>query len=325
MSEEKIEGKRVLLIDGYNIFYQMFQKHSAKDQNGEPIGGFIGSLNFVQKTLDKLKCNECYVIYDGVDAGRRRRSQYSKYKDKRGRKSRSTCVTINDEIKEHINNEQNQLISLFQTLKQLPVKLVAIPHFEADDVIAYVCQSNPNNQYIIASSDKDYLQLVRDNVWVWSPIKEILFTPEVFKSHYEMSPENYLYLRTAVGDPSDELGGIKGVGEKTIKELLPQIKENTYEDFWQFWDDIDKLDNTKKKTVKILKESKEQLHLMYKLMSLSRDNLNLSAIEILQQQLEEQKDKGFSKIGFKLYSIKHKLVNHIKNYDVWIRPFTILK
>lgn len=315
--------ERILYIDGYNLFYRMTNKHSAKDSNAQPIGGFVGSVNSLQKMVQKFSPTIVYYIFDGVDAGRRRRSLYSGYKDKRGKTNRSTAVKLNDELTEYINNEQYQISLLFDCLKKLPVKLVAIDSYEADDIIAYLVSENQDKLNIIASTDKDYLQLVNENTYVWSAQKEVLITPTELVEKYNVIPENFAYMRSVVGDPSDKLKGIKGIGEKDLFKLMPELRTVHYPDFWKFWEAVMQIEGDSK-TVKKLKEGKDDALLMYRLMQLKEIQPSLSAIEMLQHQISLQQNKSFSKLTFKIYCIKNNVESILKNYDSWVRPFVTM-
>lgn len=315
--------ERILYIDGYNLFYRMMNKHSAKDTNAEPIGGFIGSVNALQKYVAKFNPTTVYYVFDGIDAGRRRRSMFSGYKDKRGKTNRSTAVKLNDELTEYTNNEQYQISLLFDCLKRLPIKLIAIDSYEADDIIAYLVSENQQHLNIIASTDKDYLQLVNDNTYVWSAQKEVLITPTDLTEKYNIIPENFIYMRTIIGDASDKLKGVKGIGEVDLFKLLPALRTTPYADFWKFWEAIEEIEG-ESKTVKKLKEGKDDALMMYRLMCLKDIQPSLPAIEMLRHQIKQQDNKSFSKLTFKLYCIKNNVESVLKNYDNWVRPFVTI-
>lgn len=312
-----------LYLDGYNLFYRMYQKHAAKNSNGDPIGGFIGSVNELQRLVAKFMPTEIYYIFDGVDAGRRRRSLYSGYKDKRGKTNRTTAVKLNDELTEFVNNEQQQMQLLFQFLQKLPIKLIAVDSYEADDIIAYLVEQNQDKLNIIASTDKDYLQLVNDNTYVWSSQKKVLITPTELVEKYNIIPQNFVYMRAVVGDTSDKLKGIKGIGEKDLFKYLPNLRTTPYPDFWKFWEDVEKIEDSGKTSAK-LKKGKDDALLMYRLMCLKDIQPSLPALTSLNQQIELQKNKGFSKLSFKVYCLKNNIESVLKNYDVWIRPFVTI-
>lgn len=318
--------ERILLIDGYNIYYQHFAKNAAKDKNGEPIGGFVGCVNTIQQLAEKLKATKVIVVFDGVNAGFRRRNIYPGYKDKRGRKSRQLSLQLSDEQVIHLNNEDKQMYDLIETLQQLPVVLMTVPYYEADDVIAYLVKKYENDTTIVVSTDKDYLQLTENkNCFVYSPQKKILFDAKMVSEVYGLPIENFLYLRTIVGDSSDQLKGVKGLKQESLYHILPQITKEPIPSLEAFIHMIEELEDSKSKKQKQLKESKETVLLMYKLMKLTPDYISLTGSAIIDGLLKEQENKTFNKFRFLQFSNKNSLCNYMKpTYDIWARVFFFL-
>jgi DNA polymerase I len=316
---------KILIVDGFNLFYQMFAVYKASDKNGEPVGGFVGFINNLQRLITKFTPQKVVVVFDGPSAGERRRQVFRDYKGKRARKKRYSIFDHGDGDKEEVDNEQQQLISVYNALKHLPVEVYMLPFYEADDIIAYLCDKNPEYTKIISSNDRDYYQLINADTFVWAAQKKILYSRDIVEAEYKVLCENFLYMRTITGDTSDKLIGVKGVGTKTLLEKLPSISTQAFHSFEEFWNAIEEIDAGKSKTLQKLKESKSEALTMYKLMRLDYTCLNLRAIELLERQVEEQTIKPFSKINFKRYCIKEGLEQHIKNFDLWVRPFLFLK
>lgn len=312
---------KVLYIDLFNVFYQCFQTFQANDANGDPMGGYIGSLMQIQKYAEKFTPHKIVVVVDGPNSNARRRAIFPDYKGKRNRKKRFSIVEMGDE-KVEVDNEQEQLRLLFEFMKLLPINVVCVPGYEADDIIAYLVNKNQEDINIICTTDKDYYQLITKNTFVWSPIKKILFNEELILSQLEVIPHNFTFVRCIVGDTSDKLPGIKGIGKPTLLEKIPQLKTQPFDNFEQFWEEVEKLEDESKKGVK-LKENKEQAHLMYRLMKLDYMCLAQKGIEQLYQQLETP--KAFSKISLKMFCIKQHIEPYIKNFDAWVRPFSFVK
>lgn len=312
-----------LLVDGFNLFYSNYYVNTTLDRNSDPIGGFVGFLTQLQKLIVKFTPQKVVVVFDGPQAGLRRRSLYKDYKGKRPIKSRFVDVQLNDDWKEKVSNEQEQLKLLFSFLKQLPIQLLIIPYYEADDVIAYLVRKNSSFYNVISSSDKDYFQLVDENTVVYATTKKTLFDESLVKEKYLVSPKNYLYLRTITSDDSDNLKGVKGVGEKTVFKVLREITERDYTDFNDFYSSIEKLPKGSV-IVEKLKSGREQAKLMYKLMCLTDCPLNLRAMEHLTSQIKEHEGQAFSKMMLKTYCIHEQVLQYIKDYDNWVRPFVFL-
>lgn len=315
---------KILYVDGFNLWYQMLAIFKASDSNGEPIGGFIGFVTQLQRLVAKFNPQKVVVVFDGPNAGQRRRSIFKDYKGKRGKKKRFSVMDFGDGDKVQVDNEQEQLRMLIDFLKFLPVDLVVVPYYEADDVIAYLVNKNPEYMSIINTNDKDYYQLINKDTFVWAPQKKTLYNEALVLAKHEVIPSNFVYMRCIVGDSSDKLIGIKGIGQDTLLEKIPQLKTQPFASFEEFWAEIDKLEDDSKLGKK-LKENKAQAFLMYGLMKLDYTCMNQRGIEILNSQLEDSSAKGFSKVGLKMYCIKQHIESHIKNFDLWIRPFNFMK
>jgi 5'-3' exonuclease len=115
-----------------------------------------------------------------------------------------------------------QIVRLIDYLKCLPVDLVVIDKVEADDVIGYLTRQFTEQVYIL-STDQDYLQLVSDRVFVFSPIKKIIYDPATVIKEYGIPPHNFLTHKIIVGDKGDNVPGVKGIAAKTLVKLFPSI------------------------------------------------------------------------------------------------------
>jgi len=315
----------ILYIDGFNLFQANYHANSAQDTNGEPIGGFIGTLIQIRNLIYKFSPHKVFVVFDGPDAGLRRRILHKEYKSKRKAKKRATSVSFGDD-KERIdvNNETEQLEKLFAALRILPLQVISIPFYEADDVIAYMVLRTPLNRSIIVSNDKDYLQLVNEKVSVYQFSKKRLMGLQKIEEEFGINPYNIIYFRSIIGDTSDELSGVKGIGPDTVKKISA-FKERKFDSFMDFWSEIDKLEDTKSKKLKLLKESQKQALLMYQLMRLDETSINQRAIDLLKVQIEQQLNKNFSSVAFRTFCIKNKLNLQLKNIDDWLSTFFRLK
>jgi len=186
----------VLHIDGYNLFLANFHACRDLDENGEPNGGMIGFLKQLKNLVYKLNPHKIIITFDGPNAGFRRRQLHKEYKGKRPAKVRSIGIDMGEEERKDyikISNDNKQLSDLFEFLKRMPVNLLVVPYYEADDVIAYLVKKNKGWNNIIVSNDKDYLQLLEDNVKVYQFSKNILVTKENLEELYGVKKDNFLF------------------------------------------------------------------------------------------------------------------------------------
>jgi 5'-3' exonuclease len=121
-----------------------------------------------------------------------------------------------------------QMHRLVEYLQCLPVTLISIDKVEADDIISYLAQgfASKGNKATIVSSDKDFLQIVSENIEVYSPIKKKTYTPSEVLAELGTIPQNYLILKALLGDDSDNLSGIKGLGPKTVFSEFSSIVDD---------------------------------------------------------------------------------------------------
>lgn len=216
---------RYMLIDGLNLFFRNFSAINAVNPNGAHIGGlggFFRSLGYLIKTI---KPTHIYIPFDGMGSSDPRKNLISEYKGNRNHK-RITNWDVFDNLEEEDNSKVNQMARVVQYLKQLPIKVTSIPKIEADDVISYMATEltdKTDNKVFIVSSDKDYLQLCNEQISVFRPIEKRFWTAVTIKEKLNIPPENFIIYKVLMGDNSDNLTGIKGLGEKKLYKLFPEI------------------------------------------------------------------------------------------------------
>ena len=124
-----------------------------------------------------------------------------------------------------------QLLRVQEYLECLPVTQLQMEKLEADDIMAYIAKQSSYSKVkkcTIISSDKDFLQLVDDTVEVYAPVKKKTFTKDNIFEELKVLPENYNIVKALLGDNSDNLKGVKGLGIKTIVAEFPKLlKEET--------------------------------------------------------------------------------------------------
>lgn len=115
------------------------------------------------------------------------------------------------------------MLRLIDYLKQLPINISIIDKLEADDIIGYLAPKF--DQSIIMSADQDFLQLCSDNIQVYSPIKKKFYGPKEVFDEYGLWPQNFINYKILMGDTSDNLPGVKGLGPKKLFKLFPELAE----------------------------------------------------------------------------------------------------
>lgn len=217
-------NEHVLIIDAMNTFIRNFTMINLMNPQGSHVGGLVGflkSLGFLTRTFDPTRV---VVVFDGPGSTAARKTINSDYKANR-QINRITNWEMYDNKDQEYASMSAQIERLIEYLHMLPVDLLAINKAEADDVIAYIAKEYDKSKITIVSSDKDFFQLINDRVHVYSPIKKQIFTPTEVVQDMEVIPENYLIIKALLGDHSDNLAGVKGLGIKGILKHFPRLAD----------------------------------------------------------------------------------------------------
>ncbi len=214
--------KKVLLIDGLNMFIRSYIVNPTLDRHGNPIGGCIGFLKSLQKVCRKFDPQEVIVAWDGHEGSQRKRALNKEYKEGRS-PIRFNRRLIELDPAEQVKNKAYQLIRLMEYLNELPIIQITIDFVEADDVIAYGVQHPYYKDWgkVIVSSDKDFFQLCDDRTSIYRPIQDKIVTKQSILDEFKIHPNNFALARAIAGDSSDNLPGVAGIGLKTVAKRFP--------------------------------------------------------------------------------------------------------
>ena len=218
----------ILIIDAMNMLIRSFSLLKAMNPSGHHIGGLVGfmrSLGYVTRIFDPTRV---VVVWDGKGGSTNRKNIDPNYKAQRAT-SRITHWGLYDTKAEETEALIGQLLRTQDYLECLPVQQIMMEKLEADDIIAYIAKrasvSNVKKCTII-SSDKDFLQLVDDTVEVYAPVKKKTFTESNIFEELKVLPENYNIVNALLGDNSDNLPGVKGLGIKTLIKEFPKLHKD---------------------------------------------------------------------------------------------------
>jgi len=222
-------NSRVLILDGTNSFIRSYCAVPSMDDDGNHVGGMVGFLKSLGLAIRTFKPTRCIIVFDGKGGSQRRRKVYPQYKANRKppiRLNRAYDMTTEEQDRE---NMKWQLVTLIQMLECLPVTIFALDNVEADDVIAYLSQivTQEGGDSIIYSTDKDFFQLAASNVKIYNPVKKKTFSEDVILEDYGIHPKHFHFFRALDGDKSDNIDGIKGVGEASVRKYIPEITDPT--------------------------------------------------------------------------------------------------
>ena len=310
--------ERVLFIDGLNLFFRNFAMLNIVNQQGVHVGGLGGFIRSLGTLINAIQPTSMYIIFDGENSSMNRKNVLSEYKAGR-HQSRITNWEIFENVGDEHDAKIDQIVRLIDYLKCLPVKTIALDKVEADDIIAHlatkITQDNDNSRAFIVSSDKDFIQLVNNRICVYRPIEKDYYTPETVINKFKVLPENFILYKVLMGDSSDKVPGIKGLGEKKLHKLFPELSQRKLT-----LDDIIEIAGEKHKEHVIYSRvvfEEDNLRKNYKIMDLHNPMVDDLEKKYLNEQIEANPPVLNSKAFLTFYQ-EDGLRHLIKNPEFWI-------
>ncbi|MFI7007936.1 DNA polymerase I [Streptomyces sp. NPDC050145] len=245
-----------MLMDGHSLAYRAFFALPAENfttATGQPTNAIYGFASMLANTLRDEAPTHFAVAFD-VSRKTWRSEEFTEYKANRSKTP--------DEFK-------GQVELIGELLDAMHTPRFAVDGFEADDVIATLATQAEAEGFevLIVTGDRDSFQLVSDHVTVLYPTKGVSeltrFTPEKVQEKYGLTPSQYPDFAALRGDPSDNLPGIPGVGEKTAAKWINQ--------FGSFAELVERVDEVKGKAGANLREHLDAVKLNRRLTEMVRD------------------------------------------------------
>jgi len=214
---------RLFLVDGSAyIFRAFFAIPPLTNSAGLPTNAIFGFTNILLKFLKQYQPEYVAVA---LDAGRVtfRNEMFSDYK---GNRPEAPADLI------------PQFPYFRKVLDALNVPLLELPGYEADDIIATLCQrlSDQNCELVVVSSDKDLMQLVTNGIKLLDSAKDRWIGRDEVKEKFGVTPDQVIEVMGLMGDAVDNIPGVKGIGEKTASALIQQF--GTLENLYEHLDDV---------------------------------------------------------------------------------------
>ena len=212
--------QNTLLVDGNALFKTGF--FGAKDEyngSGVHIGGLYQFITILRKVLSEDLYHRVYVFWDGNFSGKLRYELYEPYKSGRGKDYKNGTQPIDE-------SELKQRKLIWEYLNDMYIRQLKHEVIEGDDFIAYYCLTKkPNEKITIVSNDRDMSQLINSDVRIYFLDLKVYVDSSNYSSYFCHHQENSVLLKTIIGDTSDSIKGIKGVGEQTMLTLFPELKD----------------------------------------------------------------------------------------------------
>ena len=286
--------KKIILVDGNNL---MFRSYYATAYSGSimrnskdfPTNALYGFVSMINKIIDEEKPEYMAVAFD---IGKNfRKDKYQDYKA--GRHETPQDLKLQMPVAREI-------------LDKMGIKHFELEPYEADDIIgtlAKMADNDPDFDATVVSSDRDLLQLISDvvDVKLLKQKGHIRYNPQTFYEDYKIAPINIIDLKALAGDSSDNIPGVKGVGEKTALTLLQ--KYTTLENIY------DHIDEIKGKLQEKLINDKDNAFFSKEIATIYRDvPLNIKDLEDITYE------KNFNKDLYDLF-VELEFYSFIKNSE----------
>ena len=208
--------KKLLLVDGNSIinrsFFALAGRGNLTAPDGTPTGALNTFLNTLYKFIDEVKPTHLCTLFD-VREKTFRHDMYDGYKAKRKGMPDELAV---------------QMPLLKETLDAMHLVRLELPGYEADDLIGTLARQGESAGFsvYILSGDKDDFQLIDNNTVVLMPVNKLgktsteIYDLEALLARYQLTPDEFITLKSLMGDPSDNIPGVRGIGEKGAIELV---------------------------------------------------------------------------------------------------------
>lgn len=249
------------LIDGNSLLFRAYYGvHSRLTRaDGTPTGAVYGFFNMLLPILASAKPDDSFVCIFDASRISFRQDIYPEYKANRS-ETPADLVTQSYMVREGV--------------AAMGIPVLCIPGVEADDVIATLARENCTTADAtrIITSDKDLMQLVSDCVFLYDGMKQKeIRTPEVFEK-FGVGPDKVIDVQSLMGDSSDNVPGVPGIGPKKASELI-----NQFGSLDELYTNLDKITN--ERTRNLLQENKDKAYISKKLVTLKTD-VDLSGLKI---------------------------------------------
>jgi DNA polymerase-1 len=233
-------GRTLYLIDGHSLLYRSFYAiQRLSTSTGFPTNAIYGFLTTLRKLLAEAKPGYLAVVFDAPGA-KARTEVYKDYKAHR--------KPMPDDL-------QKQIPKLKEVLAAFKIPVLEDEAYEADDVLGSLARRAKEEKFrtVIVSTDKDLLQLVGPEVQVLNPVKEVLLDEAKVREFFGAAPSQVVDVLSLWGDPSDNVPGVPGIGEKTAKSLVAE-----YGSLDALLENLEKIKNPRvRETIKANREALE--------------------------------------------------------------------
>lgn len=299
---EKENKQKILIADGNNLGWMAFGI-TPLTFKGERVEAIYVGLNMIRSYLKEFNPNKFYLVWDGGrDA--KRLHLYPEYKQR-------TKELTEDEFQER-SKFFGQLKKLQDVMKLLGVVQYRVKGCEADDIIFNLLDKEA--ECVVVSTDKDFYQLLEnDNVAVYNPVKKQMIRAKEVEEKYSIPVSYFIDYKSLMGDPSDNLPGVKGIGTKWATWLINNVLMEGAK--------YDELTSAQIRVVNLLFNGLKTFDLMKQLIRLKEIDSNR-----IEKGKFEDRPTAVAKLQERGVQIcqEYGFESHQKSFPNFIRPFEML-
>ncbi len=326
---------RTLLVDCSYLLKRSF--NGAKDSYTKAgfMGGLYGFLTKVRQLIKENQINKTVIMWDGENGGIDRYLIDPKYKSNRLDKSWHQPIELTEEeIKKEREKRESilhQKVKIQNYAEELYLRQIEVPRIEADDLIAgYILKNHKNEEIILYSRDKDYLQLLGYGIKIKNDDYERLITAGNFFMNFPYHYKNSLTLKIICGDDADKIDGVGGIKEKSLLTHFPVLAERyvSVKEICQLAEQINK-DRAKTKLKPLaaltnITTNVKRLKMNYELINLEKPFLNEEAIQTIESLDSPLVDENRGSTN--LYKLMQEddflsLYSNYGNFVSYVEPF----
>lgn len=271
------QKEKLVVIDGFNFLFRAYYAVRALTRSdGLPTNALYGFTQMLLKVIEDVHPHYLAVAIDTP-----RTFRHDIYPDYKGHRKEP-------------DEEMLQQIPLLETLVQsFGIETLKLDNYEADDLIAACAEKFGGEvEVVIVSSDKDLMQLVNDDVYMYDTMKDLFIHAEQVVDKFAVTPDKVIEVQSLIGDSSDNVPGVKGVGPKTAAQLIQQFGslENLY-------DNIEEV--AREKLRQNLKDNKDLAYISKQLVTLDRQTpLDKSLKDLAYSPCPQKTEEFLTKMEF---------------------------
>ena len=202
---------RILIIDGMNALFRAYHSYKHLQNHGKPVSVIYGMPILINGLINQFKPDKIYICWDGKKSIHRIRILPTY---KHGRK------TMTAEERAEFIKQRDTVMKVFY---YLGIPQLYSTNMEADDwiyILVRKLKKDNGNKITIVSTDKDFHQLIRSNVKIYNTVQRSLIHKENLKIRFGYTPKNCVDFLCLTGDKSDNIPGVKGVGDSSAQNVL---------------------------------------------------------------------------------------------------------